>query len=71
MARELKEITPQFGMFFYDWKNHRFRLGGTVHTAVRHRRFFYKGKRPASMAQWLYDAAEGRVYDIGMELLGL
>ena len=69
MARELKEITPKFGLFYYDWKNHRFHLGGTVHTAVRHKRFFHRGLRPASMASWLYDATEGRMYDIGLDLL--
>ncbi|MCI1305832.1 MAG: pectin acetylesterase-family hydrolase [Lachnospiraceae bacterium] len=69
MIRDLKEITSRFGIFLYDWKNHRFHLGGTVHTAVRHRRFYFKGLRPASMAQWLIDGAEGRIYDIGMDLL--
>ena len=68
MIRDLKNISSRFGIFLYDWKNHRFHLGGTVHTAVRHRRFYFKGLRPASMAQWLGDAAEGRIYDIGLEL---
>jgi hypothetical protein len=69
MIRDLKQITPRFGIFLYNWKNHRFHLGGTVHTAVRHRRFFFKGRRPASMAEWLIDGVEGRVYDIGLDLL--
>lgn len=70
MIDALKSITPRFGMFLYDWKNHRFHLGGTVHTAVRHKRFFFKGRRRSSMARWLYDGTRGNIYDIGMELLG-
>lgn len=70
MIRDLKNITSPFGIFLYNWKNHRFHLGGTVHTAVRHGRFYFKGLRPASMAQWLSDATEGRIYDIGLDLLG-
>ena len=42
--------------------------GGTVHTAVRPRRFYTK-LDGISMAQWLGEAVDGKLRDVGLELL--
>ena len=43
--------------------------GGSVHTCVRTPQFFSKVENEVSMAQWLRDATEGKLYDIGLDLL--
>jgi len=69
MLKDLKAITPRFGMFIYDWANLRGINGGTVHTAVRQKRFFFRTQSGLSMAEWLVDAVSGNVYDANMELM--
>lgn len=69
MVRDLKKITPDFGIFVYEFRNLRFLLGGTVHTAVRQKRFYFRNHGSVSMARWLADAESGNIYDSGMELL--
>ena len=69
MVHGLKKISPAFGIFLYDWKNLLRPHGGTVHTAVRHPWFYYHTRSGFSMAEWLGNAEEGRICDIGMELL--
>ena len=67
MVRALKKITPRFGIFLYGWPD--LRHGGTVHTAVRHRRFYYRTPAGISMADWLGDAVKGKVDDANRDLL--
>jgi hypothetical protein len=43
--------------------------GGSVHTCVRTPQFFSKSTDGTTMAQWLLDATQGRLYDVGLELL--
>ena len=43
--------------------------GGTVHTAVRERQFYHKTRSGETMAEWLFDAVNGNIYDVGMDLL--
>lgn len=69
MIRSLKEITPKFGMFIYNFRNLRWFLGGTVHTTVRHKRFYFLTKSGKTMAKWLGDAVDGMVYDCNMDLM--
>jgi len=69
MIRSLKEITPKFGMFLYNFRNLRWFLGGTVHTTVRHKRFYFLTRSGKTMADWLGDAVNGEVYDCNMELM--
>lgn len=69
MVKELKEITPQFGMFIDDWKIPIITMGGTVHTSVREPQFLLFAQNGITMAKWLHDACEGKVYDVGMDLL--
>ena len=69
MLKELKEITDRFGFFVYNFRNLRMMLGGTVHTIVRHRNFYFRTRAGASMAEWLGDAVNGKIRDIGMEFL--
>ena len=68
MVQELKSLTPRFTFFLNDWKNLFLMRGGTVHTAVRQRRFYTK-LNGISMASWLKNAVEGQLRDVGMELL--
>jgi hypothetical protein len=44
-------------------------IGGTVHTAVRHKRFYFQTPSGITMAKWLGDALEGKVYDVNMDLM--
>ncbi len=68
MMRELKSISPFFGLFVYDWRN-PFSPYGTVHTALRHPRFYLSSHGGPSMAAWLYDAVNGNISDGGIKLL--
>ena len=69
MVRDLKKVTPAFGLFIYDFRNLRFLLGGTVHTAVRQKRFYFHGHSGISMAEWLGEAEKGNIADAGLPLL--
>ncbi|MBR1669199.1 MAG: pectin acetylesterase [Butyrivibrio sp.] len=69
MVSQLKDITPHFGMFLNEWKIPIITMGGTVHTSVREHYFTVFTQNGISMAKWLSDACEGRVYDVGMELI--
>ena len=69
MVKELKSITPSFGIFINDWILPLITMGGTVHTSVRELHFTAFTQNGISMANWLIDAVEGKVYDVGMDLL--
>lgn len=69
MIRQLREINPAFGFFIYRWQSMSLQIGGTVHTAVRHKRFYIRTAGGKSMAQWLGDAVNGMVYDVNMEFM--
>ena len=69
MVHELKEITPAFGIFINNWKIPLITMGGTVHTSVRELHFTAFTQDGISMAKWLADAVDGKVYDVGMDLL--
>ena len=67
----LKELNPSFGMFINNWRYPVLSIGkgGTVHTAVRKPYFHIKNDDKATMARWLFDAVNGRVYDVGMDYI--
>ena len=69
MIEELKEITPHFGIFLNEWKIPLMTSGGTVHTSVREPHFTLFTQNGISMANWLKDAVEGKVYDVGLDLI--
>ncbi|WP_035797887.1 pectin acetylesterase-family hydrolase [Butyrivibrio sp. MB2005] len=69
MVAELKKITPNFHMFINNWEIPLITKGGTVHTAVREPYFTRFTQDDVTMARWLYDAVNGNLYDVGMELL--
>ena len=56
-------------MYINNWTLPIVTKGGTVHTAVREPYFTRFTQDDVSMARWLYDAVNGNVYDIGMNLL--
>lgn len=69
MVGQLKELTPYFGIFLNEWKLPIITMGGTVHTSVREPHFTIFTQNGISMADWLKDAVEGKVYDVGLDLL--
>ena len=69
MIKELKEITPYFGIFLNEWKIPLMTSGGTAHTSVREPHFTLFTQNGISMATWLKDAVEGKVYDVGLDLI--
>ncbi|WP_022763705.1 pectin acetylesterase-family hydrolase [Butyrivibrio sp. XPD2006] len=69
MVRQLKEITPHFGIFLNEWKIPLITMGGTVHCSVREPHFMLFTQNGISMADWLKDATSGKVYDVGLDLL--
>ncbi len=73
MLKQLKELTPSFTFFIHEFPNlmvmKRGMKGGTAHTCVRERIFYHKTYEGISMAQWLHDATEGELKDIGMHLM--
>ncbi|MCR4587494.1 MAG: pectinacetylesterase family protein [Lachnospiraceae bacterium] len=73
--RQLKEMVGQlqaldvgFGFFFNVWRN-PLTKGGTVHTAVRELNYYSRTRGGRTMATWLWDAVNDRIYDVGMGLL--
>ncbi len=69
MIRELKKITPNFGIFLYDWKRPLLYRGGTIHTMVRQPEFYLRQHGNPSMAEWLTEAVDGHVTDVGLDLV--
>lgn len=69
MVGELKGLTPYFGIFLNEWKIPIITKGGTVHTSVREPHFTLFTQNGISMAEWLGDAVEGKVYDVGLNLI--
>lgn len=69
MISELKKITPSFGIYIDDFKLPIITMGGTVHTSVRELHFAVFTQDGISMAKWLGDAVDGKVYDVGLRLL--
>ena len=69
MVAELKKLTPHFGMFLNEWKIPLITMGGTVHTSVREPHFTLFTQNGISMANWLKDATDGKVYDVGLDLI--
>ena len=69
MVKELKEITPNFYMYINNWAIPIITKKGTVHTTVREPYFTRFTQDDVTMARWLYDAVNGNLYDIGMDLL--
>jgi hypothetical protein len=69
MVAELKKLTPHFGIFLNEWKIPLITMGGTVHTSVREPHFTLFSQNGITMAKWLKDATDGKVYDVGLDLL--
>ncbi len=75
MIRWLQELTPDSAFFIYNWVDPLLTKAqmGTIHTAVRQPYFYVplKGHDGMTMATWLNDAVNGRLYDVGLDLLGI
>ena len=68
MIISLHELNPDFGFFIHGIKNPVVAWGGTIHTIVREPYFYRRLKCGVSMADWLSDAVEGSVRNIGVRL---
>lgn len=75
MVNWLRELTPDCAFFINNWVDPLLTKAqmGTIHTAVRQPYFYVplKGTDGVTMADWLKDAVDGQLYDIGLELLGM
>ena len=69
MVADLKKLTPHFGIFLNEWKIPLITMGGTVHTSVREPHFTLFSQNGITMAKWLKDATDGKVYDVGFDLI--
>jgi len=69
MVRELRKITPAFGIYLYDWHRPVLYRGGTIHTMVRQPEFYLHRRGMPSMAKWLSQAVEGTPHCVGLNLL--
>ena len=68
MCRELKALSPRFGLYIHDF------MKETLSPGVLHCCFgcglFTEGRTDGvSPAEWLKDALDGRIYDVGLGLL--
>ncbi len=68
MVRDLKKITPDFGIYIYDWRRPVLYRGGTIHTMVRQPEFYLRRFGIPSMAKWLSNAVDGNVTSVGLSL---
>ncbi|MCF0146517.1 MAG: alpha/beta hydrolase fold domain-containing protein [Eubacterium sp.] len=65
MAKELKAITPKFGLFQYSFIDSPMEKG-TAHTICRTPRFYKPDAGTGvAMSKWLGDAVNGNIYDVG------
>ncbi len=72
MIRRYKEMIPESGVYINEVRNPMHKTGmhgGTQHTMVRQLSFYMKNWDGNSMATWLGDAVDGKVYDVGLKLL--
>lgn len=71
MTGQLKDITADFRFYIFDWPMLPLAVGkgGTVHTALKELSFASKKSDNITMADWLMDQVNGKMYDAGMSLL--
>ena len=71
MVEQLSALDSGFGFFINNWKNAILTVGsgGTIHTAVRQPYFYRKHPEDVTMAKWLADAVDGKVYNVGLRYL--
>lgn len=65
---ELKQINPQFGCYINQFKNADSDIA-TEHCVLASTSFTQKSVDGISPARWLYDAVNGSVYDVGLNLI--
>ncbi len=70
-TKELIKLNPEFGFYYNNWSVPAVTGTGTVHTAVREVYFTTGKQNGITMAEWLSDAVNGKVYNVGMELLDM
>jgi hypothetical protein len=68
---ELKKINAEFCIYLNDFPSIRTDIVGTEHCVLNSEAFYYKSHSGISTMEWLWDAVNGKIYDVGMELLGV
>ncbi|MBY9078340.1 hypothetical protein KIH86_02760 [Paenibacillus sp. HN-1] len=71
MIDTLKAEIPSIGLFLFDFPNPDIdpALLGTQHTLIRSPRFSVPASHGISLQQWMWEAVNGMVSDVGLELL--
>ena len=70
MIAQLRDLDPGFTFFIHEW--HRplsMYKGGTIHTVVRQPEFTLRTQDDVTMAYWLSECVEGRLFDVGLRLM--
>ena len=65
----LKSINPEFAIFLNDFPSFQPGTLGTEHCVLNSEMFYKKTQNGKSTAEWLWDAVNGKTYDVGLELL--
>ncbi len=70
MCERMAGFSHNMHFFIYNYRMPLiFGRGGTIHTAVRSPHFFIPNTGGITMADWLFDAVGGNMYDVGTELV--
>ena len=70
MIAQLRDLDPGFTFFIHEW--HRplsMYKGGAIHTVIRQPEFTLRTQDDVTMAYWLSECVEGRLFDVGLHLL--
>ena len=70
MIAQLRDLDPGFTFFIHEW--HRplsMYKGGSIHTVIRQPEFTLRTQDDVTMAYWLSECVEGRLFDVGLHLL--
>ncbi|MDR2786147.1 MAG: hypothetical protein LBB83_09570, partial [Treponema sp.] len=66
---ELKDVNPKFGFHINEFPNPRKPKNGTEHCVSMCPRFFTPVSGGPAAMDWLWDAVNGKIYDVGVDLL--
>ena len=68
MCRELKELSPRFGLYIHDFMKEEL-SPGVQHCVFGNESYTHRDMHGITPVAWLSDAMNGKVYDVGLELL--
>lgn len=68
-VQRLRNACPRMGFYISDHKPLQPKTAGTEHCMILNGNLSNKKNAPVCGMQWLYDAVNGKIYDVGMDLL--